>query len=227
MKIMIPLFSETDFILAKVKDILPLECLNCHTTFYKQKRRIQSAKKSIGTDKCNFCSPQCLGEYRNQKLKITCKNCSKPFEKRLKEIKKTKNNFCSHSCATTYQNAHKTTGTKRSKLEIWLESQLEPRYPNMIKYNNTEAINSELDIYIPSLSLAFELNGIFHYEPIYGPEKLFKIQNNDQRKFQACIEYNIELCILDVSWIKHFKEHHAQKYLKIITDIIDTKLSTS
>lgn len=56
-----------------------------------------------------------------------------------------------------------------------------------------------MDIYIPVLSLAFELNGIFHYEPIYGEGKLLSIQNNDDRKFQACLEHDIELCIINSS----------------------------
>ena len=80
------------------------------------------------------------------------------------------------------------------------------QYPNLeIHYNRKDAINSELDIYIPELELAFELNGIFHYEPIYGAEKLQQIQNNDDRKFQACLEKGISLCIIDTSSLKYFK----------------------
>lgn len=86
-----------------------------------------------------------------------------------------------------------------------------------------DTINGELDIYIPSLKLAFELNGIFHYEPIYNQLQLEKTQNNDQRKFQACLEKGIELCIIDVSKQKYFKESTSQQYLKIITDIINQK----
>jgi len=48
-------------------------------------------------------------------------------------------------------------------------------YPDLvIHFNKKDAINSELDIYIPSLKLAFELNGIFHYEPIFGKENFLK-----------------------------------------------------
>lgn len=98
------------------------------------------------------------------------------------------------------------------------------KYPNLeIHYNRTDAILSELDVYVPSLKLAFELNGIYHYEPIHGIPKLLSTQNNDNRKYQACLERGIELCIMDVSAIKHFTEPRGVKFLKIIEGIIDSK----
>lgn len=78
--------------------------------------------------------------------------------------------------------------------------------------------------YIPSLHLAFELNGLFHYEPIFSLDKLSKIQNNDRRKFQACLERGIELCIIDTCRLSYFKESNAIPYLDIIRDIIRNKL---
>ena len=112
-------------------------------------------------------------------------------------------------------------GTRRSKLEVWLEAQLRDLYPNLtLLPNDKTAINSELDLYFPDLRLAFELNGIFHYEPIYGPEKLASIQNNDHRKFAACIERGISLCILDSSKMTYFKESKAKVFLDIIRRII-------
>jgi hypothetical protein len=103
-----------------------------------------------------------------------------------------------------------------------LEAQLTTLYPTLdILYSDKTTINSELDIYIPSLRLAFELNGIFHYEPIYGEDKLTQITNNDNRKFQACLEQAIQLCIIDTSGQKYFKESTSQKYLDIITTIIN------
>ena len=132
------------------------------------------------------------------------------------------NNFAERS---TYNNTHKKHGTRRSKLEVWLEQQLTTLYPEVeFHFNRKDAINAELDIYIPSMKLAFELNGIFHYEPIYGPEKLSQIQNNDQRKHAACYESGIEMCLVDVSSMKKFKEKGAMKFLIGIRKIIDTKL---
>ena len=141
------------------------------------------------------------------------------------KLSKSGNNFCSKSCAAKWNNAHRKHGTRRSKLEKWLEEQLTVLYPDLeFHFNRKDAINGELDIYVPSLNLAFELNGIFHYEPIYGNEKLGSIQNNDDRKIQACLERDIELCVIDTSSQKYFKPKTAQKYLDIVTTIVSARL---
>lgn len=157
---------------------------------------------------------------------VKCANCGVEFKKSANQILKSKNHFCRKSCAATFNNTHKKTGIRRSKIEQWLEEELIKLYPNLeIHFNRKDAINSELDIYIPSLHLAFELNGIFHYEPIYGEEKLKSIQNNDNRKFQACLQSGIELCIIDVSSISYFKPKFGYRYLDIITGIVNEKFS--
>ena len=134
-------------------------------------------------------------------------------------MKKSKsgNLFCSKSCSTKYNNENKKSGSRRSKLEMWIEEQLKNKYEFEIIFNGKDTINSELDIYIPSLKLAFELNGIFHYEPIYGDEKLKTIKNNDNKKFQACLERKIELCVIDTT------KKNDKKYLEIINTIIKLK----
>lgn len=90
-----------------------------------------------------------------------------------------------------------------------------------IHCNRRDAINAELDFYFPSLRLAFELNGIFHYEPIYGVESLGKCQSNDARKMQACIERGIELCVIDVRDFTFYRARGAEKYLNLITEVIE------
>jgi hypothetical protein len=162
--------------------------------------------------------------YRNTSKDVNCSQCGKTFKMIFSQFKRYKHHFCSRSCSATYNNLHKTKGNRRSKLEIWLEEKLPSLYPNLqFKFNSKEEINSELDIYIPSLKLAFELNGIYHYEPIHGVDKFNQIQNNDNRKFQACIEKGIDLCIIDTSSLNYFKEQNANKYLDIITNIINKK----
>lgn len=81
-----------------------------------------------------------------------------------------------------------------------------------------------LCIYIPSLKLAFELNGIFHYEPIYGEDKLNQIQNNDIEKNKSCINEGIKLCVINTSEQKYFKEKSSKKYLNIISNNINTSV---
>lgn len=196
---------------------MQLTCAQCEKQF----------TRNFIKNKKHFCSQQCWNEYRFiKRIECVCLQCTKSFVKKPHEI--TKNNFCSSSCSCTYHNTHKTKGFRRSKLEIYIQDELTKLYTSLeILYNNKEAINSELDIYIPSLKLAFELNGIFHYEPIYGPEKLQNIKNNDNRKFQACLENKIELCIIDTSGQKYFKKESSIKYLNIIKDMINLKYQQS
>lgn len=198
-----------------------LKCTNCNKEFKRELRSYKSCWKNI------FCSVQCNASWKSVhgSKKLKCKNCNKEFFKFNNQIKKTKNHFCSRSCNAIYQNSHKKIGSRRSKLEKWLEKKLPELYPNLeFHFNRKDTINSELDIYIPSLKLAFELNGIFHYEPIYGEDKLASIQNNDNLKFAACQEKNISLCSIDVSSQKYFKEKSSQKFLDIIINIIDMNI---
>lgn len=193
-------------------------CDYCGETFLREKK--DTTKKVMNT----FCSPKHHYLWKVEKKSYSCTQCSKEVSRRPKEVSQSGNVFCCQSCAATYNNLHKTTGTRRSKLEQWLEDELTKIYPDLdFKFNSKHEINSELDIYIPSMKLAFELNGIYHYEPIHGQEKFASIQSNDQRKFQACAEIGIGLCVIDASGMKHFSKKNSQKYLDIIVDIIDGK----
>jgi len=217
-----PKFTKLEYYSAKSIDLLPCECYECHNTFYFQKKMIiHELKHQRGRIK--FCCFQCSRNFLKKSVNLQCVSCNKIINKTPSLIKQSKsgNYFCSRSCAATYNNTHKKHGTRISKLEKWLEIKLIELYPNLeFHFNRKDAINSELDIYIPSLKLAFELNGIFHYEPIYGEDKLQKIQNNDNRKFQACLENGIEFCGIDTSQQKYFKEKTSFKYLNIIISII-------
>lgn len=225
------LFNDEEFKTTLSTQKLPLQCKLCSSKFYAVKTRIAGVMhstigKNSGDSTLEYCSVICSGIAKRQRITLCCSQCNKKFES-IKYRKKSKsgNSYCSRSCSVTYNNTHKTIGTRRSKLEVWLEQQLKTMYPELIiLFNNKETINSELDIYMPSLNIAFELNGIFHYEPIYGSDKLNKIQNNDNRKFQACLEKNISLVIIDSSGMINFKPNKAQRYLNIIISIMDVEL---
>lgn len=221
------LFTESEYKSASYSDMLALECYECNKTFSLPKMYIKDAYSKNHTTQAKFCSLECSGQSRLKAVKLQCSNCNIEIIKTPSEIKKSKsgNFFCSRSCAAKFNNKNKSHGTRRSKLETWLESKLIKKYTNLdIRFNEKDAIGSELDIYIPELNLAFELNGIFHYEPIYGVDKLQQIQENDKSKSKACHDAKIDLCIVDTSGQKYFKPKTSERYLNILTQIIDSRI---
>jgi len=224
---MTPLYTEEDLKNATCRQLLPLKCEYCSKVFYSPKNMILIVLAKRGSQHTlQFCSISCSKMNRGQPpVKIICEQCSKELFKNKNQFLKTKHHFCSRSCSVTYHNLHKTKGTRVSQLEKYIQQELIRKCPNLIfDFNKTDTINAELDIYIPSLKLAFELNGIFHYEPIYGKDKLNSTKTNDNRKIIACAEKGISLCIIDTSSQKTFKEKTSQKFLQIIIDIIDQKI---
>lgn len=222
-----PLYTEKEYSQAKGKYLLSFECYNCQQIFQKTKTTIKYEIKRNRPIK--FCSSVCRGKAFNKSIRDNCGFCGSECIRQLNEYKGSKSGkiFCNRSCAAKYNNTHKITGCRRSKIEIWIEQQLKILFPNLnILFNDKKTISSELDIYIPSLSLAFELNGIFHYEPIYGNQKLEQIQTNDQNKFYLCQQNSISLCIIDISQMIHFKPSKAQKFLNIILSIIHQNSNT-
>lgn len=171
-----------------------------------------------------FCSSKCSNMRRLVEGRIVqmCLNCGEPFENTIKQLENHK--FCSQSCSATFNNKNKTTGTRRSKIEQFIEERLTILFTDLeIVFNDKSTIGSELDIYFPSLKLAFELNGIFHYEPIFGETKLDKIQSNDKTKMIDCIKNGIDLCVVDISYIKRFSEQSSLKVLNTIIKIVNDR----
>ena len=213
---------------AKTRDLIPVYCDQCNTLIMRKKHLVFKSFRNIETqliEKQQFCSQSCFGLLKSKAQIVFCKQCGRQRKKTLAEIKKHPNHFCSHRCNALYYNKHKTKGFVRSKLELWLEKELPKLYPaQTILFNDRKTIGIELDIFFPVLKIAFELNGIFHYEPIFGLEKLDKTQVNDKRKIIYCYEKGIELCVIDTTSMTYFKLEKAQKFLKIITDIISQKL---
>lgn len=197
---MIKLFTEEEFLNAKSDDFLPLQCEYCNKVFFALKKKIKYNIKKGNIKNNRFCSDLCRNLYTKKTFEVVCLNCGKKFYKQSCEYRKSKNHFCCQSCAAIYNNANKKHGTRVSKLEKFIQKYIVKKYKNLtILFNDKTAIKSELDIYIPSLKIAFELNGIVHYKPIYGDKKYKNIINNDRLKNEKCKECGIELFTINTS----------------------------
>lgn len=228
---MIPLYSQEEFKLSKSKDTLPLKCEYCKKTFYKTKHHIQGALNPNCKTKGDTCSFKCSKKYRdkkqgNESVELICKQCKSNFLRWPSQLERSNNYFCSESCAAIYNNKHVSRLSKVSKLEDYLQSLLPKKYPDLkFLFNDRLTIGLELDIYIPSLKLAFELNGIFHYEPIFGEEQLKKTQDNDKIKKTTCKKQDIILYSIDTTSQKVFKEKESKIFVDFIKEKIDNKLT--
>lgn len=214
--------------MARSHEKLPLKCESCGETFWWPKNWILCAKAGEtsshrGTPRGSYCSSKCWGEQRTLqgRSELACEECGNKFTKVLAEIKKTKHHFCSKRCAAIYHNARKIVGTRRSKLEVWLESELRRRAPEHLLQCNTRPFGLELDLYFPDLKLAVEVNGIFHYKPIHGTEKLSRLQTLDAEKIAVCQRLGVFLLVLDSSAMVHFTVETALPYLVRVLDEID------
>ena len=206
---------------------IELTCAGCNRNFRRRRKEVTKEIRNHPDHKI-FCSRECYDGARGP-ITMSCSNCGKSVVRRAYEIRdqsKSGRVFCDRSCAAKYNNIHKTTGTRRAKLEIWMENQLRTMYPDLaFVFNGTNAIDAELDIFVPDLALAFELNGIYHYEPVHGSNRLASIQANDQRKFRICHERGISLCVIDTTGMRTFKPVHAQIYLDIVTRLLNDALT--
>ena len=221
------LCTQEEFDNTKTRDLIPLICTVCNEKYSRMKRYIVNHVRDRDVYP-KYCSKICEKVVVFKQIKIFCHNCNKEVYKTTRDSTNSLNSFCSRTCSTTYNNKNKTHGTRRSKLEVYLEEQLTREFPELeILYSNKTIIGSELDIYIPSLKLAFEVQGIFHYKPIFGQEKLEQIQKNDLEKVRKCKELLIELIQIDVTDQNTFSKKSSERYLlEIVSKIKQTSTLT-
>jgi hypothetical protein len=201
------------------------KCSNCP----KQERKIKTNKslyvnckecKTLFISKANrkYCSVFCKTQSVKKYHKI-CKKCNIEYKAETKKSK-----FCSRSCRSLFLElhtyAHNKSGLSRSKIEKYVEDRLLTDFSDLkIIFNDKNTIGSELDIYIPELRMAFELNGVFHYIPIYGKDTLEKIQNRDKNKNIICEQIGIELITInlgDCNFSKTYAKYIYQQIFKLI-----------
>lgn len=106
----------------------------------------------------------------------------------------------------------------RDLIEIHFNKKFPSVRPDFLKSRFSQK-NLELDMYNHEMKLAFEYNGIQHYEPIYGEERLQVSLRNDQEKIQLCQQQGVDLIV-----IKYANNHSSDKslFLKEIVEKLKT-----
>lgn len=206
---------------------LILTCCQCDKEYQPRKAEVKrSLERNV---KNNFCSRDCRNNSQVTSKLVICATCDKEFIKGLYQISKSENNFCSKSCAATLNNILYPKNTNnRSQLEILVEKSVKEAFPNLDVFFNTRMISRlDLDILIPSLKLAFELNGIYHYEAIgkKGAKKLQQTQHNDEMKLMECTNQGVELVVVNTYKEKNYKNYDSE-YVDMILNKINQKIST-
>lgn len=203
--------------------MISLNCFVCLKR-YDFALKFYNLRKKRSPNSNNYCSHTCHNKSRIKNNQVACDECGKLFLKNLFQIIKTKHNFCTKSCSATYQNKHKIIGIRRSKLEKFIEQQISQYFPQTkCLFNDHTAIGSELDIYLSDLKLAIQINGITHYQPIYGQKKFDKIKNGDFCKRIQCDLHHIKLFEIDVSRDTNFDKTKNSRWNEI-KSIIDLNL---
>lgn len=215
------------------KKVVVLRCEWCHSEFEKSESQYN---KNIRNGKKNFCSKKCVSDWFHQTkfpklpelITLNCTFCGNEFQRKYKSYRNNqlydhKKPFCSRRCNAKFKYKFYTNG--RSKLEEWIEKKLSSMYPSLkINYNDRDTVGIELDIYIPSLELAFELNGIHHYKPIYGIPNFVNSTFRDVIKEHKCKTRHIDLYVLDCREFSHPNEEKDNIFLEEITKRIEEKL---
>lgn len=105
-------------------------------------------------------------------------------------------------------------------MEKKLFEMISEQFPSLdLVANDKMLLNGmEIDIAIPSLKLGVEWNGIVHFKPIYGDNKLSIIQQRDAEKQQRATDLGINLVVVPdlVSTDKYLKEafQHIRKIIE-------------
>jgi hypothetical protein len=187
-----------------------MNCKLCHIEFKPNKMKSQL-----------YCGWNCFQKSLKKPARY-CKECNQLL------TEKWKLQFCGRSCATTYNNKNRKIGTRRSKLEKFIEEELSKKFSkDEILFNNKKIIGRELDIYFPKLKLAIEINGPFHYRPIYGEEKFNRIKEIDKQKKVLCEQNEIELLSINTQEQLQFSEKSSIVYIEEILRRVDERLKST
>lgn len=124
----------------------------------------------------------------------------------------------------TYYNKQvlKPTSVNRSRAEDILISLIGIDFPSVeVLPNDRTLLQSglEIDVLLPTLCTAIELNGPVHYRPIYGKERLIQVQSKDVQKHHEINATGFELIVVDIS-----KLNGTKRTKEFITNVYNSHI---
>lgn len=211
--------------------MVSITCKNCH----KNKEVKHWRSKELKFFNQGFCSIKCRQEFNKNSVQIVdCPQCKKAFLPlyRATKLNTKYGSFCSKSCRMKFYNKNVKIAKSRNKSrpEDLIEQKIKSDFCNLIiKRQDRETLPSELelDIYIPEIKLAIEINGPVHYMPIYGEERLTLVKNKDATKHLEAYHLGISLLTIDVSYWQSKKTQDIKSeeaYQTIIKPLINEKI---
>ena len=171
----------------------------CEYCGKEKKRRLGDKPSHHNWSGKSFCDRKCRGLHDNKTVTKPCQWCGELVERKNKELKKSKSGyvFCNQSCSASYNNTLRRK-SRRSKVEKLLFELLKEEFPDLeiIANDKTLLDGYEADIAFPQINLCIEWNGVVHYRPIYGQDKLDDIQKRDVEKQHIAQEKGINLIVV-------------------------------
>ena len=206
---------------AKKQPRIRCMCSNCKKIFWRKESRITFPIKNV------FCSSKCNKQYRknNTTEKIyNCASCGQKIKVPLHKVKKSKNHFCSRSCTAKFYGFLQKIHRSRSKLEHYLEAQIKESFPHLKLIANDRVCLSgkEIDLYLPEIKLAIEINGPHHYKAIYGKDRMVSTLQNDTFKRLMCMVKGIDL--ICIPYLETLTNKNKVEYLGKIFELIEKRL---
>ena len=150
-----------------------------------------------------FCSKGCRAKSQQRRHTDNCKVCGTEVTRLMSQVRKSisGNIFCGPHCGSIWSNWQGPKFDNPSKLETSIIAQLQKDFPKLkFVASDNKVISSQLDIWIPKLNLAIEINGPHHYTPLRGEVgKYLATLKNDLRKYKAAVDAGIRLFVLNSS----------------------------
>lgn len=199
------------------RDLVPFACVACGATFHRRKHHVQAALKrggGAGGHTMESCSPDCGRALVSARAsRIVCTECGVHVRRPPSEIAKVRRPFCSRRCSMIYRNRGKDLGkTKRSRGEEYLAELIASEFPGISVQRNVRDVlpsGLEIDLLLPDLGIAIEVNGPVHVLPIYGEDKLSAVQAIDRRKRVEIDAAGLRLVEIDISHCRSGKKTSA------------------